>query len=63
MVNNKVTDFSVPLIPITIETTRRLLGIEAKGMSDEEIVALVNHLDSLAQLLIEMYKVQKTSQQ
>lgn len=47
---------------LSIEYARTLLGSESDKLSDSEILALIDHLDALAKLLIDMYKVQKSTQ-
>ncbi len=40
--------------PITIVRCRELLGEEAETMSDEEVLAIAHHAESLARVVIEL---------
>lgn len=47
-------------LPLTISYTRKLLGEEAIGLSDREIILIIEQLDFLSELMIDIYKVHKT---
>lgn len=49
-------------LPVSINYARVLLGSEAKNMSDKDIVSLIKCLDDLAKLLIDIHKVQISTQ-
>jgi hypothetical protein len=50
------------LLAMPIKYARILLGDEAKGMNDREVAILIKCLDELALLMVDMYKVQKSTQ-
>jgi hypothetical protein len=41
--------------PMTIARCRELLGAEATGLSDDEIDALRQHADAMANVLVDMF--------
>jgi hypothetical protein len=63
-----MTPKSVPVVSadtaisaVTLAQARELLGEVSKDMSDDDVLRLLDELDSLASLLIEIYSVQKST--
>jgi hypothetical protein len=54
--------FNLTSTPLSIQCCRELLGAEGTNLSDEEIIAIRDHTDSVAHMLIDIYLEQQRQQ-
>lgn len=55
--------YARPSLPADVDLVRArvLLGDEAVGLSDDQVIAITRHADSLARVVVETYLAQSAS--
>lgn len=50
-----------PALDVDLERARAVLGDEAIGLSDDQVVAITRHADALARVVVEAYLTHTSS--